>query len=244
MNRAFGCGLLASAIILSGCAHTGPRGASLHDCALAAASAGVVAGAATGAIYAENNDDSGEGAAVGAGVAVGTALVGLGACWLFAPERAHAAEEEPASCDPCGQSQGPRLARAPEPVALPLVEPPAPPPNPCEVPTILEGVHFGSDRHELRPDAVIVLRQAVEPLLACPVRRIRVEAHTDSHGSADYNEALSVRRALTVMRFLEDHGVASSRLESKGWGEARPAASNDTREGRAWNRRVELHPIE
>jgi len=69
--------------------------------------------------------------------------------------------------------------------------------------------------------------------------QVDVEGHTDSVGPEDYNEQLSQRRAQAVVDMLvNQYGIASSRLEAKGYGESRPVASNDTAEGRAENRRV------
>lgn len=66
-----------------------------------------------------------------------------------------------------------------------------------------------------------------------------IEAHTDSSGAESYNQDLSQRRAESVIRVLTDRfGVAANRLVARGYGETRPIASNDTREGRAANRRV------
>lgn len=69
---------------------------------------------------------------------------------------------------------------------------------------------------------------------------VEVAGHTDSSGSDQYNQALSERRAQSVASYLGSHGVASKRLMTVGAGETRPVASNDTEEGRAANRRVEL----
>ena len=70
---------------------------------------------------------------------------------------------------------------------------------------------------------------------------ISVEGHTDSIGSASYNKTLSRRRANSVESYLEDLGVRSSRLETVGYGESEPRASNSTASGRQLNRRVEIH---
>jgi outer membrane protein OmpA-like peptidoglycan-associated protein len=69
---------------------------------------------------------------------------------------------------------------------------------------------------------------------------VEVAGHTDSTGSDQYNQALSERRAQSVASYLGSHGVKQSRLITVGAGETRPVASNDTEQGRAANRRVEL----
>lgn len=71
--------------------------------------------------------------------------------------------------------------------------------------------------------------------------KIRVEGYTDSTGSRSFNEALSLRRAETVKNILETQGVPSKRVAISGFGPTKPIANNDTPEGRAINRRVELH---
>lgn len=69
---------------------------------------------------------------------------------------------------------------------------------------------------------------------------IEVAGHTDSSGSAQYNQSLSERRAQAVASYLASQGVKQERLMTVGAGETRPIASNDTEQGRAANRRVEL----
>jgi len=69
---------------------------------------------------------------------------------------------------------------------------------------------------------------------------VEVAGHTDSSGSDQYNQALSERRAQSVASYLGSHGVASTRLITVGAGEGHPIASNDTEQGRAANRRVEM----
>lgn len=74
---------------------------------------------------------------------------------------------------------------------------------------------------------------------------VTVAGHTDSTGSAEHNQGLSERRASTVALYLQGRGVAVERLAAVGYGEKKPVAGNDTAEGRARNRRVEitLEPI-
>jgi len=104
----------------------------------------------------------------------------------------------------------------------------------------LEGVNFDHDSAELTPASTATLDRAVGTLTKRDSIRVEVAAHTDSDGSAGYNEALSQRRATSVMEYLKAHGIDASRLSSKGYGESQPLVSNATKEGRARNRRVEL----
>lgn len=76
-----------------------------------------------------------------------------------------------------------------------------------------------------------------------PQTLIRIEGHTDSSGSEDYNMDLSRRRALAVQDLLTQRGVGSQRIEIIGYGESTPVASNDTESGRQLNRRVEIKII-
>ena len=133
----------------------------------------------------------------------------------------------------------PRVS-APEPARAAAV---APAPGPCTGRIVLRGVTFAFDSAQLDGASLATLDVAAEQLGACPDLRVTVEGHTDSMGGDAYNEALSQRRAEAVSRYLAGRGVAIARLVSRGFGEARPVASNDTAEGRSLNRRVELAPL-
>jgi outer membrane protein OmpA-like peptidoglycan-associated protein len=69
---------------------------------------------------------------------------------------------------------------------------------------------------------------------------VTVAGHTDSTGADDYNMTLSQQRAQTVAQYLGSHGVVNERLAAVGYGESHPVAGNDTAEGKARNRRVEI----
>ena len=99
---------------------------------------------------------------------------------------------------------------------------------------------FDFDSAELRADAERTLQELAEVLVAYAPRAARVEGHTDSIASDEYNRGLSERRAASVVRWLGSHGVAASRLASAGLGETRPVADNATAAGRQQNRRVEV----
>ncbi len=103
-----------------------------------------------------------------------------------------------------------------------------------------EDVHFQFDRYTLRPDAVRLLDDAVAKLMSNPNVRITIEGHCDSVGTAEYNIALGERRANTVRDYLQNRGVANNRLRTVSYGEDRPAADNNTAQGRATNRRAHL----
>lgn len=104
----------------------------------------------------------------------------------------------------------------------------------------LSGVVFEAGRHELSPDAKERLDVVVHAARQNPDRTLAIAGYTDNTGRADTNRDLSQRRADEVKAYLESQGVASSRIVSIGRGESNPIVSNDTTEGRAENRRVEI----
>lgn len=119
---------------------------------------------------------------------------------------------------------------------------PAPPPAPAPITIDLNGVNFDFDKSTLRPDAVAILGEATEILKRYPDLRVEVAGHTDSVGTAAYNQGLSERRAKAVYDYLTSNGIDSSRLAGPvGYGLTRPIDTNETKEGRARNRRTELN---
>jgi len=102
------------------------------------------------------------------------------------------------------------------------------------------GILFDVDKASLKPESQKPLQEIVKLMRNYPDLKLEVQGHTDNQGSADYNRDLSQRRAETVKTFLTTYGTDASRLEAKGYGLSQPVASNDTEEGRAKNRRVEL----
>ena len=106
------------------------------------------------------------------------------------------------------------------------------------------GLVFDFDSATLLPDSTPTLEQVALLLSQRPDLRLNVVGHTDNQGSAGYNRALSERRARSVVDALVVlYGVAPGRLSASGEGMNRPISSNDTEEGRAQNRRVELVPM-
>ena len=135
---------------------------------------------------------------------------------------------------------GPAAAPPPAPPPPPPVAQ-APPPAPVKKKIVLRSVHFDFDKSTIRPDAAPVLNEAVATLKAEGGIAVIVEGHTDSVGTDAYNQKLSHRRADAVRQYLVKHGIPANRITTEGFGESRPVASNDTADGRAQNRRVELH---
>jgi outer membrane protein OmpA-like peptidoglycan-associated protein len=134
---------------------------------------------------------------------------------------------------------GPAVAPAPPPPP-PVAQAPALPPRPAKKKIVLRSVHFDFDKSTIRPDAVPVLNEAAETLKAEGGIAVIVEGHTDSVGTDTYNQKLSHRRADAVRHYLVKHGIPANRITTEGFGESHPVASNDTADGRAQNRRVEL----
>lgn len=132
--------------------------------------------------------------------------------------------------------------RTPAPAPAPAPEPlPEPEPEPVFEPVVLSSeVNFAFDSAKLKPQAEITLNEVAHRLRENTEIRVRIEGHTDSVGSAEYNQGLSQRRAESVRDYLASQGVSGDRMTAVGYGEERPVATNETPEGRALNRRVEI----
>jgi OOP family OmpA-OmpF porin len=206
---------IAAALALSGCE-------TLRDnptaCRAASALAGGALGATGGGVgvdQIEKHPDNGERAAGAAAGLVAGSLVGLGVGYLICPE-----EQPPPA---------PRVAPAP----------PPPPPAGTHI-AELRAPHFDFNKSVLKPEGERKVDEAVQVMQQNPNMRVVCEGHTDSVGSDAYNMKLGERRAMTVKNYLVSHGIASSRVDVKSYGESQPIASNKTAEGRAQNRRVDI----
>lgn len=104
----------------------------------------------------------------------------------------------------------------------------------------LKGVTFKTGSDELNSSSNIRLNISAKDLIRNPNLQVTVAGHTDNVGDPAFNKALSQKRAEAVEAYLIGRGVDASRLSAEGFGDSQPAASNDTAEGRAKNRRVEL----
>jgi OOP family OmpA-OmpF porin len=109
---------------------------------------------------------------------------------------------------------------------------------------VVPGLRFAFDKTEIKPRYYEGLSEMVRVLRENPGMRVRLDGHTDSIGSEQYNEGLSKRRADAVKSYLVGQGIAASRITTAGFGESRPAYTNDTDEGRAGNRRTEITALE
>ncbi|TWI37071.1 OmpA family protein [Paracoccus sulfuroxidans] len=106
--------------------------------------------------------------------------------------------------------------------------------------TLPESILFATDSAAVSAQGQNDLYTIGRNLNQYPNSRIQVIGHTDSTGSAAYNQDLSERRARSVAGILSAAGVATNRISTVGRGQAQPIASNDTVSGRAQNRRVEI----
>ena len=142
-------------------------------------------------------------------------------------------------------------APAPAPAPAPYVAPaPAPEPAPAPAPetarpaahtkVIFEGTNFDFNKATLRPTGKAKLDENVKLLNQYPDMNVEITGHTDNIGSDKYNMKLSEKRAETVKKYMESKGIAANRMTTKGYGKAKPIASNKTKAGRAENRRVEI----
>ncbi len=106
---------------------------------------------------------------------------------------------------------------------------------------VVKGILFDTAKSTLKPESAQAIGEVAKLLQADPGLKLFVVGHTDTVGSVDSNLKLSQDRAEAVLQSLvRDHGIAAARLRSFGCGPFAPVASNDTEDGKAQNRRVEL----
>ena len=106
------------------------------------------------------------------------------------------------------------------------------------------GIFFDVDKTELKPESRATLEEVAKLLKSDPSLRIEVAGHTDNSGAADHNMKLSVGRAAAVASALVNtYGIDRTRLQPEGYGGTKPVAPNDSDQGRAKNRRVELRKL-
>jgi outer membrane protein OmpA-like peptidoglycan-associated protein len=105
---------------------------------------------------------------------------------------------------------------------------------------VLNNIFYDFDKSTLRPESKTELDKLTELMNNNPTLKIELGSHTDSKGSDDYNMTLSQARAQSVVNYLIEKKIDVKRLVAKGYGEAKPRATNDTDEGRQQNRRTEF----
>jgi outer membrane protein OmpA-like peptidoglycan-associated protein len=115
---------------------------------------------------------------------------------------------------------------------------------------VLNNIFFDFDKATLRPTSNVELKNLIRFMNKYPKVVIEIAGYTDSKGTTEYNQLLSMQRAQAVVAYLSAKGISASRMIAKGYGESLPDASNvkvdgtDNPEGRQLNRRVELKIIE
>jgi outer membrane protein OmpA-like peptidoglycan-associated protein len=105
---------------------------------------------------------------------------------------------------------------------------------------IVMPIHFESDKSAVPADASATIKKLAGIAGECAEGIFEIGGHTDVIGSDAYNQALSERRAVAVMKAMIGQGVRAARLQATGYGETVPLATNETEQGRAVNRRIEL----
>ncbi|MDX5433819.1 MAG: OmpA family protein [Halomonas sp.] len=211
---------LAAAILVAGCATTDPySGQTQRSSTMTGAGVGAAVGAAAGALSGSGSTSRRDRALIGA--AVGAAAgAGIGAYM----------DRQEQQLRESMRGTGVEVERRGDDIVL----------------NMPSSVTFGFDSSELTVQARNALNDVANVLTQYTDTRVNIAGHTDSTGSVSYNQRLSERRAESVGNYLALSGVARNRLYMTGYGPSQPVASNNTEEGRAQNRRVEitLSPIE
>lgn len=107
----------------------------------------------------------------------------------------------------------------------------------------LNNVFYSTGKFDLRTESSIELDKLISLLQSKPELKIEIDGHTDNQGNAQDNLKLSTNRAKAVYEYLVSKGINKDRLAYKGFGSTKPAAPNDTEEGRAKNRRTEFRVL-
>ncbi|MEM9462434.1 MAG: OmpA family protein [Myxococcota bacterium] len=113
----------------------------------------------------------------------------------------------------------------------------------AELDGVMEGIRFQTAKALILPRSRPRLDRAIDVMKRFPGVRVEISGHTDNRGPHDYNVGLSQRRADAVRNYLVTRGIDASRLQTRGVGPNEPVASNNTKRGRARNRRIEFHVI-
>lgn len=206
--------LLAFSLGLSGCQTTNPySGEQQTSKASIGTGIGAVAGAAVGVLSGSNAKQRRKRALIGAGIG---GLAGAGAGHYMDRQEAQLREQL--------QGTGVSVTRNGDEITLNM------PGN----------ITFATDSSDVQSSFMGVLNSVALVLKEYPKTVIEVAGHTDSTGSASYNQLLSERRADSVANVLRNQGVDNRRLIVSGYGKDYPIASNSTPQGREQNRRVEL----
>jgi len=210
MKKLWGTPVVAVALLLGGCANMDQ---TQQDTAKGAA-VGAAAGAVLGAVLGDSREDTATGAAIGA---VGGAIAGN----VWSKRMQQQKEQMETATEGTGvtvsQTEDNRLK--------------------LDIPS---DISFDTNRYDIKADFRPILDQFASTLQDNPAALVQIVGHTDSTGSDAINNPLSVNRAASTRDYLAARGVASNRISIDGRGSREPIATNDTVEGRAKNRRVEI----
>ena len=213
MNKIKIAVFLCCILLLAGCAETGTMTKGQKG-GLIGAGGGAVIGAVLGQAIGHNTTGTLVGAAIGAAVG-GAGGYGVGKMMD---------NQEKSMRDALAASEAAAVTREGNLLAV----------------TFKGDVTFDTNSTEVRRGLYTEINRVAGVLNQYPDTLIRVEGHTDSKGSDEYNINLSKRRADAVKTLLGQRGVADSRMEVVGFGKTMPVATNDTEAGRQMNRRVEI----
>ena len=203
--------MLAGAVLVSGCANMSEQQKS-------GTGKGAAIGAATGAVLGAITGSGTKGAVRGA--AVGAAAGALGG-YVWSSRM----EDQRRQMEASTRGTGVEVTQTAD--------------NQLKL-NIPSDISFDSGRADIKPNFRPVLDSFAQGLLGNPQAHVRVIGHTDNVGSDALNDPLSINRAASVRNYLVSRGVASGVISIDGRGEREPIASNETAEGRARNRRVEI----
>ncbi len=137
----------------------------------------------------------------------------------------------------------PPVEAAPQPVVTAALPPPPVAQPTSEKVTYAAAALFDFDQSAVKPDGKAALDELLVKLQGTELEVMVSVGHTDSVGSPDYNQKLSLRRAEAVKAYLASQGVEAARIYTEGKGQAQPVADNRTAEGRAKNRRVTVEIV-
>ena len=210
MNKTIIC-IFLFVLILAGCAAPQPK---TEKGALYGAAGGAAAGAIVGQVVGHNTKSTLIGSAIGAAVG---GLGGAGVGRMMD-------NQEKDMRNALASSEAASVSREGNLLAV----------------TFKGDVTFDTNSTVVRPGLQSELDRVAGVMNQYPNTLVRVEGHTDSKGSDEYNMDLSNRRAFAVKNLVAQRGIADSRLDVVGYGETMPVATNDTAAGRQKNRRVEI----
>jgi len=148
-------------------------------------------------------------------------------------------------CDAPLVQPAPAVIEQQKPAIVPVAPkaPVVPPAPTSEKVTFAADAFFDFDKAVLKPEAKVKLDDMASKLKSINLEVVIAVGHTDSVGSDEYNQKLSIRRAEAVKAYLVSKGIEANRVYTEGKGEKQPVADNKTAEGRAKNRRVEIEVV-